>query len=211
MKNTIYKILIFTYTLLACHLVFATNPTLENEIEKIEVRVKLSELYASSESVREQVTRLQENGYTTDYLANKSSMLDYWKSIDQKNTAEFKKILTKWGWPGISNFDIETDNKAFMIVQHSDYDLDFQKNVLVILERELKNHNTALRNYVYLWDRIKMHQNLPQRYATQGVCTGRHQWVPNKTEDLAHIDKIRKSVGLESLAKYKKVVAQYCP
>jgi len=53
----------------------------------------------------------------------------YSSSIDKENTLELKKILKKYGWPTYAMVGKKASESAWLIVQHSDHDVRFKKNV----------------------------------------------------------------------------------
>lgn len=127
--------------------------------------------------------------------------------LDQKNTKDIKELLRIYPWFSISKFGEITDNQAWLLVQHADLDIDFQKMVLKRLAKLYKKGETKPMNYAYLYDRVATSpadatMRKPQRYGTQGQCTGPGAWTPFPIEDEANVDKRRAEVGLGSEAEY---------
>ena len=128
-------------------------------------------------------------------------------SLDASNTDELKKVLKVYRWITISAFGKEADRQAWLLVQHADQDIAFQRQVLVILEELYPKGETNPSNYAYLFDRVAssphdVSQRKPQRYGTQGECMGPGQWGPFTSEDPGHLDERRKGVGLETESDY---------
>jgi hypothetical protein len=123
--------------------------------------------------------------------------------VDQANTAWLKADLKANGWPRISRAGEDADHAAWLLAQHADRDVPFQREVLAQLEALLPAKDTAPRSYAYLYDRVATAEKRPQRYATQGRCTDARVWEPLPIEDAPNIDKVRAGVGLESLAEYR--------
>ena len=131
-------------------------------------------------------------------------------ALDTENTEQLKKLLKIYPWFKISEFGKEADSNAWLLVQHADLDSEFQKEVLVILEKLLPQHDTSSVNYAYLYDRVQSSFKDPskrklQRYGTQGKCVGPGIWEPNPVEDPTHLDERRKEMGMTSEADYIKV------
>lgn len=129
------------------------------------------------------------------------------ESVDVGNTAEIKKLLTIYEWFKISEFGEKADNQAWLLVQHADYDHEFQKSVLRILEKLYPIKETKPINYAYLYDRVAAsYQNaekrILQRYGTQGSCVGPGRWEPNPIEDPANLDKRRLAMGMPKMSEY---------
>lgn len=125
------------------------------------------------------------------------------RTIGEANKDLLGRIIQEKGWPVISIYGEEADQSAFLIAQHADRDPMFQKYVLKILEEKLRIKETSGENYALLFDRVRIAEAKPQRYGTQGDCNG-NQWVPKKMESPMKVDQLRKSVGLEPMAAYRK-------
>ena len=138
-----------------------------------------------------------------------------WQQLDQQNTTDLKSLLTIYSWFSISEFGAVADQNAWLLVQHADQDPEFQKVVLVKLEKLYSVNETKPANYAYLFDRVAASWNDPskrtlQRYATQGTCVGPGKWEPIPYEDPANIDVRRASVGLGTLAEYMGMFKDVC-
>ena len=123
--------------------------------------------------------------------------------VDQANTAWLKAEIERDGWFTISRFGKAGDSAAFLLVQHADLDRPFQAKVLQILEPLVASQETQPKNYAYLYDRVAVGQGRPQRYGTQGRCTGPGVWSPNDVEAADKLDERRASVGLGPEAEYQ--------
>jgi len=124
---------------------------------------------------------------------------------DRANTDWIKADLAALGWPKISVYGPKADSDAWLLVQHADHDVEFQKSVLVVLEKLLPTKDTRPQNYAYLYDRVAVAEKRPQRYGTQGRCTGPAKWEPDPTENPDDLDRRRADVGLGSEADYAKM------
>jgi hypothetical protein len=123
------------------------------------------------------------------------------QKIDHENTASLKKILEVYGWIRISIFGKEADQMAWLLVQHADHDIEFQKDVLSRLESLYPKGETSSKNFAYLYDRVAINDKRPQRYGTQG-CIENRRWILHPTEDLENLDTRRKIVGLSPYKDY---------
>src|SRR5262249_37713821 len=133
-----------------------------------------------------------------------------WTKIDSANTAELKKLLKQYDWITISKFGEKADRDAWLLVQHADLDVPFQKEILKKLTILVKKGETFKQNFAYLHERVAVADKRPQRYGTQGRCTGPQQWEPNELESPADVNKLRAEVGLNTLEDYKKDVRRFC-
>lgn len=51
------------------------------------------------------------------------------KNVDIENTKKLRAIINKYGWPDANLVGVEASHLAWLIAQHSDHDIKFQKNV----------------------------------------------------------------------------------
>ncbi|PIP81439.1 MAG: hypothetical protein CO113_10520 [Elusimicrobia bacterium CG_4_9_14_3_um_filter_62_55] len=131
--------------------------------------------------------------------------------IDPPHTAELKRILEarRWKWITRTEFGDEVSEAAWLLVQHADRDPAFQKKILGIMEK-LPEAEVSKRDAAYLFDRVAVKTNAPQRYATQWDCDGATPVVQGPELDLEAVEKRRAEIGLEPLNKYKKGFVDYC-
>ena len=131
--------------------------------------------------------------------------------IDIKNTCEFKKILDKYGWPKKSIFGEDVSNSAWLIVQHADHDIDFQKNSLKILKRLEKISEINRHLIPLLIDRVRVNQGRKQIYGTQFYMNEKNELVPRPLSNPGKVNRLRKKYGLSSLASYKRLLSKNIP
>ncbi len=120
-----------------------------------------------------------------------------------KNIAE--GLLDKYGFPGFDKIGKESSSDYWLLVQHCDKFPEFQKRVLVAMDKEVKKGNADPKNYAYLYDRVKVNAGEKQMFGTQVTydleTTGRA--LPKiGLVDSANIDSVRKAYSLEPLKDY---------
>ena len=144
------------------------------------------------------------HGYagTPDERAFFVAYLHRLSALDAENLRTFKALLDRWGWFDQRTWGNEADQDAWVLTQHADADLPFQKRVLGLLEPLIKSGGTSSSNFAYLYDRVAVNDHRLQRFGTQGYCTGPGAWKPRPIEDPAHVDERRNAVGLPPLADY---------
>jgi len=124
--------------------------------------------------------------------------------VDADNTHWLKARIASRGWFKISTSGVEADRAAFVLTQHADRDPEFQGQVLEILEPLVAAGETKPSNFAYLFDRVAIANNRPQRYGTQGLCSAMG-WKPVVgIEDVDGLDKRRSAVGLPPHQDYVK-------
>jgi hypothetical protein len=122
---------------------------------------------------------------------------------DFKNLNLAKEIIKKYGWPKISEIGKDGENNFWLIIQHADQDIRFQKLALEEMKKLLGTAEIDKEIYAFLYDRVQCNLNYKQLYGTQV------NWIENGKassfrsiikEDLA--DKRRSDLGLLPLKIY---------
>ena len=126
------------------------------------------------------------------------------KSIDSKHTSEMKRIVAKRGWPGKSLVGKRGAQQAWLLVQHADHDLRFQKNCLALLKNAVSSGEATKQQLAYLTDRVLVHESKKQLYGTQFKGARQGKPAPFPTQNISQLDQRRKEMGLESFSDYIK-------
>ena len=129
---------------------------------------------------------------------------------DRDNTAWLKADVAANGWFTISATGERASSSAWLMAQHADRDRDFQRHVLALMEPLVASGEVTRGNYAYLWDRIAVSENRPQRYGTQGRCTGPGRWEPNEIEDRDRVEALREEAEIGSLVEYEAHMQPHC-
>jgi hypothetical protein len=119
--------------------------------------------------------------------------------VDAKHRARLTQIIDKHGWPGKSLVGRDGAQAAWLIVQHSDADVKFQRRCLELLESAPEGE-IKIDHVVYLTDRVLVNEGKPQRYGTQMG----ENFEPRPIEDAENVDRRRAEVGLPPLDEYVK-------
>lgn len=114
-------------------------------------------------------------------------------SVDRANTQRLQAIVATHGWPTISMVGEDGAHAAWVLAQHADADREFQTRVLALMEKLLPSKEARASLVAYLRDRVTQ----PQRYGTQGRCTGPGKWEPNQLEQPAKVDQLREEAGIQ--------------
>ena len=120
-------------------------------------------------------------------------------AIDRKATARMKEILAKHGWPGRQLVGDDGSRGAWLLVQHADADVAFQKQCLALLEKAVAAGDADAQSHAYLYDRVAVAEGRPQRWGTQF-----RDGEPQPIEDAANVDARRAAIGLPTMAEYKE-------
>lgn len=87
--------------------------------------------------------------------------------LDFKNLSTAKEILKTNGWPKISEIGKDGAHNFWLIVQHADQDILFQKSALHEMEKLKGTNELDMENYAFLYDRVLCNLNYKQLYGTQ--------------------------------------------
>jgi len=128
------------------------------------------------------------------------------EELDRKHRVRLREIIGRHGWPGKSLVGTDGAQAAWLLVQHSDHDRDFQKQCLALMTAAPKREVDA-RNVAYLTDRVLLAEGKKQRYGTQLQGEG-GTFKPRPIEDPANVDKRRAEMGLEPLAEYLRTAQE---
>lgn len=121
--------------------------------------------------------------------------------IDVKNTKNLKKIVQRFGWPTYDLVGFTAAKGAWLIVQHADHDIKFQKECLILMKESVLKKQASKEDLAYLTDRVLVNSGEPQLYGTQFGEGG-----PRPIRDKTNLDKRRIEMGLSSFKEYKKSI-----
>ena len=143
-------------------------------------------------------------------IASAAAFTRDWCGIDEDNTRWLQQQIRTRGWFRRKADGRDADNAAFLLVQHADGNKAFQKEVLRMLEPLLKAGDVRPQNYALLFDRVAVGEKRPQRYGSQGNCTGPGTWAEFAVEAPASLDQRRAQMSLEPMAAYRKRFKAAC-
>ena len=118
--------------------------------------------------------------------------------LDNKNTEEMKSIVRKYGWPTIGMVGKRASKNAWLLVQHADHDLSFQKECLVLMQDIFAKNPKDIEksNIAYLTDRTLLAEKKPQIYGTQFKVTKKGGLSLLPVKNRKSLNKMRAEVGL---------------
>jgi len=165
------------------------------------VRLKLLKMTDEDQKLRMEIMPVA--------LARKKNILKLlwlsWRgqAIDRANTAELRRIVHEYGWPGRSLVGDEASDDAWLLLQHADKDTAFQQECFRLM-RAAKPGDVAPDNLAYLTDRILVNAGKKQLYGTQ--CKQEDTlMILSPVEDSVNLDKRRAEVGLPPIGVYMAV------
>lgn len=183
LKMTIFKFftfLFFTITIASC------SNTKHVTVSKKQLPSLIDSLYQADQS-------------TVNIRPADSAAAAYQRVI-RTNFPFVSAIFTRHGFPGFDLVGKETSNKYFLLVQHSDFEPNFQLKVLKSMKQEVDKQNASGQNFAFLTDRTELNNGRPQIYGTQVFMSGNTKIKP--CIDSINLNQRRKSVGLSTIEEY---------
>lgn len=121
---------------------------------------------------------------------------------NQKNLEELEVLLQEKGWPKRSQVGLEAAGAPFFVLQHSN--AAAQEKYLPMFEKCCRENEADWQQYALMFDRMRMNQNLPQKYGTHYNLDNRatNERILYPLEDETKVDEWRKEIGLEPLKDY---------
>ncbi|QVL31063.1 hypothetical protein KIH39_19755 [Telmatocola sphagniphila] len=129
------------------------------------------------------------------------------QEVDTDNRTWMKNLIEKQGWPGKTLVGEEAAHMAWLMVQHADPDLPFQKKCLELLKAAVKQGEATGADLAYLTDRVLAAEGKKQLYGTQ-LQQKEGKFIPKPVEDEANLDARRKELGLQPMAEYLEVATK---
>lgn len=175
----------------------------KTSVELPEVRDELLRMRWVDQAVRERVRdSLLVRGTEGIGNALRALRLSYLVSrVNEQNTARLKELVAKHGWLHKGRVGKKGADAAFLIAQHADHDVDFQKQVLENLREAYAQGRATGQQVALLTDRVRVAQGKPQLYGTQAQFRdGEVTFRP--IQDSSSVDQRRAKMGLPPLSVY---------
>ena len=129
---------------------------------------------------------------------------------DAERTDRLKEIIGEYGWPTRRMVGEDGASAAWLIAQHSDQDLEFQRQALELMCAAALAGEADVTELAYLVDRVAVNSGEPQVYGTQVGSCEEGLAVPEPIADEAHVDERRAQAGLDPLEEYLEFVHDGC-
>lgn len=125
------------------------------------------------------------------------------KEIINNNTKQLKEIVAVHGWPTHSMVGKDGSWFAWAVAQHS-FNLEFQKDCLILMERLLEADEVSPTLFAELSDRVSRNSGTMQTYGMAIVTDkGTKTFYPIKDEK--SVDRRRAEIGLPPLKVWANV------
>lgn len=178
----------------------ANGPYKTEDVTQPELRRKLLEaMKVDQEHRKNLIEHMKKAGEMDPTLIHKVVQ------TDKKNRAWMLTVIDKHGWPGATLVGEEGAHAAWILVQHADADVPFQRRCLDLM-KEMPDGEVTKSDIAYLTDRVLCAEGKPQLYGTQLTQEG-ERMVPSPIEDEENLDKRRAAAGMIPMAEYLKQAA----
>ncbi|MBI5066374.1 hypothetical protein HZA97_09145 [Candidatus Woesearchaeota archaeon] len=122
--------------------------------------------------------------------------------VGKKHTERLKDIVKEYGWPTYDLVGKKASFAAWLILQHSDLDKNFQRKCLKLLEEAVEKGQSDKTNLAYLTDRVRVNNGKKQVYGTQFYLNPNGEYGPRPIQNPKEIEERRKKMGLEPFKDY---------
>jgi hypothetical protein len=146
----------------------------------------------------------QQNGTLESILETDKPIRDELLKIDADNCQWLKNAVERYGWPGRTLVGQDGERAAFLIIQHANADLAFQKNCLRSMS-QMPNGEVDQEHIALLTDRVRLAEGKLQLYGTQvEVKDGR--WQSRDVENPHELNDRRRGIGLPPIEEYLRTI-----
>lgn len=199
------------FLILAACLVFGCTCTNQKSTQDTTAQTDslLCELHERDQQIRHKLMAVQ-RAYISEQRAELIDsivmLVEEEERTDSINQTIVDSLLQN-GWPeGLSD---ESNNTIWLIIDHGD--VDYQERYLPLIEQQVSRGTIKASDYATLSDRVNVRRQRPQRYGTQTGYKQRDGEVFTfvyPIENIAALDSLRLSVGLDSMHLYLRRVSE---
>ena len=120
---------------------------------------------------------------------------------DKASTAYMKALLNDYDWIDNKRFGKRVSMAAWLMVQHADDHVDLQKLALERMTPYVETGGVDKSDYAFLWDRVAVNTNKPQRYGTQPTweCTPEGNLTLQPLEQPETVNERRAEMGMDTV------------
>ena len=202
LKRLLYLLVLFV-TLFACNNKKSTHSSAAQTDSLLYV------LHERDQQIRHELMRVQ-RAFIAEQRAELVDsivmLVEEEERTDSLNRVVVDSLLQN-GWPeGLSE---QSNQTIWLIIDHGD--VEYQERYLPLIEQQAMRGIISLADYATLSDRVNVRRQRPQRYGTQTGYTqrdGETFTYVYPIEDIAKLDSLRLSVGLDSMHIYLRQVSE---
>ena len=125
---------------------------------------------------------------------------DYWDvNVDHNHTNRMKEIVGQIGWPTVSKVGDSGAHSAWLLVQHADHDVNFQRRCLKLMKKSSTSEISQV-DLAYLEDRVRVNLGEPQLFGTQfSFNEFDRRFIPKPIKDPEKVEERRSLTGLGTM------------
>ncbi len=124
------------------------------------------------------------------------------EKLNQKNLSRIIELIDANGWPKKSIIKGSAASTVFLIIQHSD--IEVQKKYLPLMKEAADAGEASWRSLALLIDRVNLREGNPQIYGSQVYRNDDGSYYVKDLKDPEYVNQRRKEVGLGPLEDYMK-------
>lgn len=129
------------------------------------------------------------------------------RTIDSLNQIKLDSLIHIYGWLGYREVGKSGENASFLIAQHADNNLIFQKRCLALILEELFIGNVYPPNYALLYDRDRVNSGEAQLFGSQvELDEASNKFIPRKTVSMELVNAYRLYFGLDTIESYLDIM-----
>jgi len=169
--------------------VLISNPKIFNQLVENTTRFETNDSICLYPNVQKRLLELRE--LDQNYRTGSGGDMTV-TTIDSMNQIVLDSLINIYGWLGYNEVGTSGENGSFLIIQHSDRNVEFQEKCLALLQTELYNSNINPQYFAMLYDRIKVNKGEPQLFGSQvEIDESIQKFVPKKTYSTQHLNAYR--------------------
>ena len=154
----------------------------------------------------------QEDSRVRSQLASNGSLFDGYhprmQEVHESNARRLEELIVRHGWPGHALAGEEGAKAAWMIVQHTIGQPEFQRRCLRLLQDAAIENEVPPWQPAYLLDRIRIFEGKLQVYGTQFDPDEHGVMSPCPVEDAMGLNSRRASIGLDSIEERTEMMRE---
>jgi len=128
------------------------------------------------------------------------------RTVHRQNAARLAEIVEVEGWPTETFVGADGAFAAWRMVHHMVDQPQFERAMLVRLQRAAAEGRVEAWKAATLEDRIRASEGRPQRYGTQFGWDENGEYVPvPPIEDPVHVDELRTAAGFPPIAEFTEL------
>ncbi len=128
--------------------------------------------------------------------------------LQAAHTRRLQEIVRQHGWPALSMVGSQAAQGAWLLAQHEDANLAWQREALAQMEKLLPSKQVSRMEVAYLRDRVAVNSGGKQSYGTQGSCVAAGVWQPKPVDAPEQLAQRRAEMDMQPMAAYVKMASE---